>query len=198
LGPQSLMSFFSTGYYADFVHEQPDWKLSSFDFDKDYKLSVDKTAQALNATDTNLKPFVGRGGKLLIYHGWNDAAIPAPSSIQYYNGVVKAIGQKATENALRLYLVPGMLHCGGGPGATLIGQDGTMRTDAQHDVLTALEEWVEAGKGPGDLIASKFVDDDWSKGIGMTRPVCAYPKVVTYVKGDPKDAKSFSCAAPGR
>jgi feruloyl esterase len=63
-------------------------------------------------------------------------------------------------------------------------------------VLTALEGWVEGGTAPGDLIASKFVDDDWSKGIGMTRPVCAYPKVVTYVSGDPKSAASFTCKAP--
>jgi len=196
LGPQSLIGFFSVGYFSDFVHEQVDWKISSFNFDKDYKLALEKTGDALNSTDTNLKPFAGRGGKLVIYHGWNDAAIPAPSSIQYYDGVVSAMGQKAADDAMRLYLIPGMLHCDGGPGVTLIGQDGTIRGDAQHDVLTALEEWVEAGKGPGDLIASKFVDDDWSKGIGMTRPVCVYPKVVTYVKGDPKDAKSFSCVAP--
>ena len=198
LGPGSAMVFFTAGYYGDFVYGQPDWKLSSFDLDRDYKLAVDKTAKALDATDTNLKPFVARGGKLLMYHGWNDPAIPALSSVEYYNGVMSAMGKKATESAVRLYMVPGMLHCGGGPGATLIGGGEGIRGDAQHDVLTALEEWVEDGKGPGDLIASKFVDDDWSKGIGMTRPVCVYPKVVTYVSGDTKDAKSFSCVAPAR
>jgi feruloyl esterase len=198
LGPQSLLGFFTMGYFGDFVHDQADWKLSSFDFDKDYKLARDKTGEALNATDTNLKPFAGRGGKLVLYHGWNDPAIPALSSVEYYEGVVSTMGRKATESSVRLYMVPGMLHCGGGPGATLIGGGAGVRGDAKHDVLTALEEWVEAGKGPGDIVAAKFVDDDWSKGIGMTRPVCVYPKVVTYVGGDAKDAKSFSCVAPAR
>jgi feruloyl esterase len=198
LGKQSLMVFFPLGYFGNFVHDQADWKLSSFDFDKDYKLAVEKTGEALDSTDTNLKPFAARGGKLVMYHGWNDPAIPALSTVQYYEGVVSAMGKKAVESSVRLYMVPGMLHCGGGPGATLIGGGNGVRGDAQHDVLTALEEWVEAGKGPGDLVASKFVDDDWSKGIGMTRPVCVYPKVVTYVGGDTKDAKSFSCVAPGR
>jgi hypothetical protein len=196
VGHQSLMVFFSTGYFSDFVHEQPDWKLSSFDLDKDYPLAVQKTAAALDATDPNLKPFAAHGGKLVIYHGWDDPAIPALSSVVYYDGLVGAMGQKDVDKAMRLYMVPGMLHCGGGPGVTLFGEYSGVRGDAKHDVLTALEGWVEGGTAPGDLIASKFVDDDWSKGIGMTRPVCAYPKVVTYVSGDPKSAASFTCKAP--
>ena len=78
----------------------------------------------------------------------------------------------------------------------MFGEYANLRGDAQHDVFTALEEWVEAGKAPGDLIASKFIDDDWSKGIGMTRPVFAYPKAARYLQGDPKDAKSFACVNP--
>jgi hypothetical protein len=196
LGPQSLLNFFTVGYFSDFVHEQADWKMSSFDFDKDYALALQKTASALNATDTNLKPFAARGGKLVIYHGWNDPAIPALSSVVYYDGLVGAMGQKDVDKAVRLYVGPGMLHCDGGPGATIFGEYNGVRGDAQHDVLTALEGWVEGGTAPGDLIASKFVDDDSSKGIGMTRPVCVYPKVVTYVSGDPKSAASFTCKAP--
>ena len=176
------------------MHEQTDWKLSSFDFDKDYKLAMEKTAQALNATDTNLRPFVERGGRLVMYHGWNDPAIPAESTVDYYDGLVGTMGQGSVEKAVRLYMVPGMLHCGGGPGVTLFGESGGARGDAQHDVLTALEEWVEAGRAPGTMTASKFVDDDWAKGVGMTRPVCAYPEAAQYVKGDPKDAKNFVCA----
>jgi hypothetical protein len=196
LGHQSLMVFFSTGYFSDFVHEQADWKLSSFDLDKDYALAMQKTASALDATDTNLNPFAARGGKLVMYHGWNDPAIPALSSVAYYDGLVSRMGQPAVDSSVRLYMVPGMLHCAGGPGVTNFGEYSAARGDAQHDIFTALEQWVEAAKAPADLIASKFVDDDWSKGIGMTRPVCAYPKVVTYVSGDPKAATSFTCKAP--
>jgi hypothetical protein len=197
VGRQSLLAFFTVGYFADFVHQQPDWHLSSFNFDTDYPLAVARTSEALNATDTNLKPFAARGGKLVIYHGWNDPAIPALSSVRYYDGLVGAMGQQGVDAAVRLYMVPGMLHCGGGPGATLFGEySNAQRGDAQHDLLTALQGWAEGGAAPGDLIASKFVDDDWSKGIGLTRPLCAYPKVSTYVKGDPKNAKSFACAVP--
>jgi hypothetical protein len=197
LGKQSLLVFFSTGYFSDFVHEQADWKLSSFNFDKDYTLATQKTGPDLNATSTDLKPFAARGGKLVMYHGWNDPAIPALSTVAYYDGLVSTMGKGDVDSAVRVYMVPGMLHCGGGPGATLFGEySSAMRGDAQHDVFVALEGWVEGGPAPGDLVASKFVDDDWSKGIGMTRPLCAYPKIASYVKGDPNDAKSFACVAP--
>lgn len=196
LGKQSLLVFFSTGYFSDFVHQQADWKLSSFDFDKDYTLAMEKTASDLNATSTDLKPFAARGGKLVMYHGWNDPAIPALSTVAYYDGLVSTMGKSSVDSAVRVYMVPGMLHCGGGPGVWTFGEGGGVRGDAQHDVFTALESWVEGGTAPGDLIALKFVDDDWSKGVGMTRPLCVYPKASQYVKGDPKDAKSFVCAAP--
>jgi feruloyl esterase len=195
LGKQSLLVFFSTGYFSDFVHERADWKLSSFDFDKDYTLATEKTGPDLNATSTDLKQFAARGGKLVMYHGWDDPAIPALSTIDYYDGLVSTMGKSYVDSAVRVYMVPGMLHCGSGPGATLFGEYANRRSDAQHDVFTALEGWVESGTAPGDLIASKFVDDDWSKGVGMTRPLCVYPKAAQYVKGDVKDAKSFVCAA---
>jgi len=196
LGEKSLLIFFPTGYFSNFVHEQADWKLSSFDFDKDYALAIQKTGPALNATSTDLKPFAARGGKLVLYHGWDDPGIPALSTVEYYDGLVGTMGKSYVDSAVRLYMVPGMLHCGGGPGTTLFGESAGLRGDAQHDVFTALEGWVESGTAPGDLVASKFVDDDWSKGVGMTRPLCAYPKASKYVKGDPKDAKSFVCVAP--
>jgi feruloyl esterase len=197
-GDATAMMYFGLGYFKDFVFEQPDWSLGTFDFDRDSEMALAKTGEALNATDTNLKPFAARGGKLLMYHGWNDPAIPALSSVEYYDGVVASMGKKATEAAVRLYMVPGMLHCGGGPGAADFGQDGdAARGDAQHDVFTALEQWVEAGKGlgtgPGTLTATKFADDDETKGVVMTRPVCVYPAEARYVKGDPKDAASFVC-----
>jgi feruloyl esterase len=82
-------------------------------------------------------------------------------------------------------MVPGMLHCDGGPGATEIGQDQTLpRGNAQHDVSTALEQWVETGKAPGTIVA---------KGNGMTRPICVFPEVAQYIGGDTKSAASFRC-----
>ena len=193
-GDSTLMMFFGLGYFRDFVYGREDWSLAGFDFDRDSKLALAKTGEALNATDTNLKPFAARGGKLVMYHGWNDPAIPGLSSVMYYDGLVGTMGKSATDAAVRLYMVPGMLHCDGGPGVTDFGQDRTeARGDAQHDVFAALEQWVEAGKAPGMLTAVKFVEDDATKGVGMTRPLCAWPAVARYVKGDPKVAASFSC-----
>jgi hypothetical protein len=196
-GDPTLMMFFGVGYFKDFVYGREDWSLADFDFSKDYRLATEKTGEALNATDTNLKPFAARGGKLVIYHGWNDPAIPGLSSVEYYDGVVGTMGKAATDAAVRLYMVPGMLHCGDGPGAADFGQGGTsIRRDAGHDVFTALEQWVEAGKAPGTLTATKFVDGDETKGVVLTRPLCVYPAVARYVKGDPMEAGSFACVAP--
>jgi feruloyl esterase len=197
-GDPTAMMYFGLGYCKDFVFENPDWSLGTFDFDRDSKMALAKTGEALNATDTNLKPFAAKGGKLLMYHGWNDPAIPALSTVEYYDGVVGSMGKSATDAAVRLYLVPGMLHCDGGPGVVDFGQGAAaIRGDAQHDVFTALERWVEAGTGlgtgPGTLTASECMEDDETKAAVRTRPVCVYPAVARYVKGDPKDASSFSC-----
>jgi Tannase and feruloyl esterase len=192
---QSLFAFFGHGYFSNFVHEQADWELTFFDFDKDYALANEKTAAALNATDRNLKPFVARGGKLILYHGWNDPAIPALGTIDYYDGAVKVLGARVAADSLRLYMVPGMQHCGGGPGATEFnGGPEAAERDAEHDVTTALEEWVEMGKAPGTLIARSGD----AAGDGFTRPLCVYPAVARYVGGDSKVAASFVCSAAGK
>ena len=193
-GDPTLQMYFGLGYFRDFVFGQPDWKLGSFDFARDSELALEKTGKELNATDTDLSAFAGRGGKLVMYHGWNDPAIPALSSVEYYDGVVRSMGKAAADAAVRLYMVPGMLHCGGGPGAADFGESGSeARGDAQHDVFTALQEWVETGKAPETLTATKYVGDDRSKGVVMTRPLCVYPAVARYVGGDAKVAAGFSC-----
>ncbi len=190
-GPgKSLTAFFNVGYFKDFVYEQPSWDLRSFSFARDVKAAEAKTGDALDAVDTNLKPFTQRGGKLILYHGWADPAIPAEGTIDYYNGVVGVLGERATTDALRLYMVPGMQHCAGGPGAVSFGQQPeAVRGDAQHDIFTALEQWVESGKAPESLI---------TRGNGMSRPLCVYPQVAKYDGGDTRDAKSLSCVAGPR
>jgi len=194
--PGSNMPFFSQGFFGNFVYARPGWKAAEFDFDRDYKLAIDKTAGALNATDTNLAPFIDRGGKLVMYHGWNDPAIPAPMSIDYYEGVAKKLGDTKTTSALRLYLVPGMQHCAYGPGATDIGQGTGQRSDAQHNIYTALEDWVEKGSAPATLTASRAEGKGPDRKVTMTRPLCPYPQQAKYDgKGDPNKAESFACAA---
>ena len=185
LGEPAATVFFANGYFQDFIYEDPAWKLSSFEFDPAYKAANKKTAAALNATDPNHKAFAARGGKVIVYHGFNDPAIPALSSVEYYDRVRATMGEQAMDAAMRLYMVPGMLHCDGGPGATSIGQDESQpRGDAEHDVVTALEQWVETGKAPETIVAA---------GNEMTRPICVWPAVAKYVGGNTKSAGSFTC-----
>lgn len=187
--------FYSQGYFRNFVYERPDWQLASFDLSRDWKLATDKTGADLNSTSTAIQPFLSHG-KLILYHGWADPAIPALGTVDYYNGVVSAVGQPAVDRSVRLYMVPGMLHCGGGPGATDFGQaEYARRSDAQHDIFTALEQWVESNTAPGTLIATKLGGGKTAPKPVMTRPLCVYPQLPVYATGDPNSATSFTCKA---
>jgi len=148
----------------------------------------------LNATDPNLKPFKARGGKLIIYHGWSDAALPPTNTIQYYSNVAAKMGQKQTSEFVELYMVPGMQHCGGGPGAT---EFGAFAPGAEAGMSTALEQWVEHGKAPDKIIATRYkVDNNPSAGIVRTRPLCPYPQVAQYKgSGSTDEASNFACVA---
>ena len=193
---RSLMAFFGTQFFTNMVYEQAGWDYKTFNIDQATKLADSKTARALNAIDPNLKPFMARGGKLILYHGWGDAAIPAPNTIDYYNSVVGKMGRRNTDSFVRLFMVPGMQHCGGGPGATSFGEGADYPPfDPEHNIYTALEQWVEKGAAPSKITASKFVHDtDPSKGVKMTRPLCSYPQVPRYKgHGDPNDAANFVC-----
>jgi feruloyl esterase len=194
-----FMLFFGKQYFANMVYDQADWDYKTFHVDQATKTADEKTARALNAIDPDLKPFRARGGKLIMYHGWGDAAIPAPNTIDYYNTVVAKLGRRKTDEFARLFLVPGMQHCGGGPGANSFGQRGTAPPfDPEHNIYMALEQWVEKGVAPSQVIATKYVDDsNPEKGVKMTRPLCAYPLVAKYKgAGDTNDAANFVCA-PG-
>jgi feruloyl esterase len=198
-GPgRSLLSFFGTQFFTDMVYEQAGWDYKTFNLDQATKLADSKTASALNATDPNLKPFRARGGKLVMYHGWGDAAIPAPNTIDYYRSVVAAMGQRKTDSFLRLYMAPGMQHCGDGPGPNSFGQGANFPPyDPEHNIYTALEQWVEKGVAPSKIIATKYVNDFApARGVKMTRPLCPYPQAAKYKgAGDTNDAANFVCAA---
>jgi feruloyl esterase len=198
LGPapgKSLMAFFASGYFSNMVYEDPGWDNKTFQPDAGVKLAGEKTANALNATDANLSPFKARGGKLIVYHGWNDPAIPAINAVNYYDSVVVKMGRGDADSFIRLYMVPGMQHCGDGPGADSFGQVGELNFDDPHrSVYAALQQWVEKGAAPGSIIASKYGDD--KQHPKMTRPLCAYPETAKYKgSGDTNDAANFKCEA---
>jgi Tannase and feruloyl esterase len=195
---KSLLFAFGVGYFSNIVYEKKDWSYRDANLDQILKDADEKTAAKLNANDADLSKFKARGGKLILYHGWNDPAISALNTVNYYESVVKKMGEKGTEAFARLYMVPGMQHCGGGPGATEFGAESAVLgpKDAEHSVSLALEQWVEKGIPPGTVIASKFEQGDPTKGPKMTRPLCAYPQMAKYKgSGDTNDAANFTCVA---
>jgi feruloyl esterase len=196
---KSLLFAFGTGFFSNMVYEKSDWDYKSTKVDDGLKAAERKTAKILNATNPDLSAFKARGAKLILYHGWNDAAISALNTINYYNAVESKMGQKEADAFSRLYMVPGLQHCGGGPGANSFGQFGQGAPDPQHNMEVALEQWVEKGIAPSAIVATKFVDDDPSKGVKFTRPLCPYPQIAKFKgTGDPNDAANFVCAAESK
>jgi feruloyl esterase len=194
---KSLLAYFVNGYFADMVYSNKDWDFKKANIDASLKLAYEKTGEAMDATNPDLKPFLARGGKLILYHGWNDPAISALNSINYYESAVAAVGKQSAEKSLRLYMIPGMQHCGGGPGATSFGQGtAAVRSDADHDIFASLVQWLEKGQAPGTLIATKYREGDAAQAVEITRPVCPYPEWTKYNgSGDPNAAASFVCTS---
>jgi feruloyl esterase len=195
---KSAQYMFGTQFFGNMVFENASWDYKTFNLDRDVKVADDKTARILNSTDPDLKAFQKRGGKLILYHGWSDAAIAPQNTINYYESVVKKMGQGEADQFVRLFMVPGMQHCYGGPGPSSFGQAGIgyqPPVDAKHDVSVAIEDWVERGTAPETIIATKPVSDsDASKGALRTRPLCAYPLVARWKgSGSTDDAANFNC-----
>ena len=191
---KSAVVYFVAGYFANMVYQQKNFDLAHANVAASLKLAYEKTGDAMDATDPDLKPFLAHGGKLILYHGWNDPAISALNTVKYYGDVIASVGQPSADNSVRLFMVPGMQHCDGGPGATSFGQDGEegAKGDAEHDIFTALEGWVEDGKAPQSLVATKVKEGK----VEMTRPLCPYPQAPKYIgTGNPNTAESFLCSA---
>ncbi|MEX0744498.1 MAG: tannase/feruloyl esterase family alpha/beta hydrolase [Phycisphaeraceae bacterium] len=200
----SVQGFFGNGYFGRMVYEVPApdvWDFSTFDFDGDLAFAVDKTRRTLNSDETDLSPFrrQNRRGKIIMWHGWEDPAISGADAVDYYEQVVA--DTRHAKDFFRLFMVPGMLHCGGGPGPNAFGQNlaqtQPLSNAPEHDILSALERWVEEGKAPKQIVAVKYVNDSPAQGILRTRPLCAYPKVAVHKgKGSTDDAANFKCRKP--
>ena len=179
----------------------PDWDFRSFDFDRDLHTAESKVGALGDAINPDLSAARRRGVKIIQYHGWNDQTLQPAYSPLYYERVAAAMGGlEQTRDFYRLYMVPGMAHCYGGPGANSFGAVGQQLPpvrDALHDVQTALEQWVERGSAPAELIATKFADDQpATRTIAFKRRLCPYPSVARYKgAGDPNDAASFVCSS---
>jgi feruloyl esterase len=150
----------------------------------------------LATTNPNLEPFARLGGKLIAYQGWTDPTVPAKSTIRYHEQVVRLLGSDITDRFYRLFVAPGMDHCGGGEGPNSFGgfmQGNPPEVDADHDLLSAIVQWVEENKAPEKIIASKVTDGK----VVMTRPLCPYPQLARYSgHGDVNVAANFVCIKP--
>ncbi len=177
------------------VTGDPTWNPLTADFAAMVKLSAEKTAADLDSTNPDLTKFAEHGGKLILYHGWNDPAISPWNTIDYYEDVRKTMGAAKEDTFVRLYMIPGMEHCWGGPGASAFGQFGTETSAGpKHGIFEALQGWVEKGVPNEEIVATKIDADGKTE---FTRPLCAYPKVAKYKgAGDEKDAANFACMAP--
>jgi len=174
-GPQPLS--ISTDTYRYVINDNSGWDWKTLDLDRDVAATEKKFAGIMDAVNPDLSPFFNRGGKLLLYHGWNDQLIAPRNSIDYYNAVSYTLGTAQVDESMRLYMVPGMMHCGGG--------DGT----SNFDMVPVLERWVESGQAPDRIVASRMNPD-------RTRPLCAYPQIAVYKgSGSTDDAANFVCRA---
>jgi len=187
--------FVGTQFFRNMVFDDPAWDYRTFAVDRDSKAADEKLGAILNATDPDLSRFQSRGGKLILYHGWSDAAIAPRNTIDYYQSVAAKMGRRRTDGFVRLYMVPGMGHCYGGPGPSSFGQLGVAGGDADHDLEAALEQWVEKGIAPGTVIGAKRRNDfDPASPALRTMPICVWPKVPRYAgKGSTSEAASFNC-----
>ncbi len=192
---RSLGYAFGVGGLAKIVYENPSWDFRSFSFDRDVPFLDRKLGPVRNATNANLKQFKKSGGKLILYHGWSDPDIAPLSTINYYENVTSKMGNQNAHEFIRVYMVPGMQHCGGGSGATVLGAVPSSGADSQNGIQAVLERWVEKGSAPGEIIAKKYQPTGIQKeGVAGTRPICPYPTVARYKgAGSTDEADSYTC-----
>jgi len=182
-GPAKEPGGIDLGMFRIIAHQDANWDWRTFDLERDWALAMER-AGFMEATDPDLSLFKARGGKVLIYHGWNDGgsggAISPLNSIAYHQRVLDRMGPEQKE-WLRLFMVPGMAHCRGGPGPN------------QFSALAALERWRESGIAPDRIVAARVTNGR----VDMTRPLCPFPQVAVYGgSGSTNDAGNFACKAP--
>jgi feruloyl esterase len=187
---QPFVAALASSTFKDMVFDDPAWDFHRMDYTRDVRTADAKVGAVLNNDSPDLRAFRGAGGKLILWHGWDDPLISALHTLEYYQKVAAFFAAHgsgpATDAAnlqsfARLFLAPGVNHCGGGPGPDTF------------DMLTALENWVEHGTAPESVVASHA-----TKGVvDRTRLLCTYPHVAAYKgSGDINDAQNFECHAP--
>jgi feruloyl esterase len=171
----------SDDLFKSMVFKDPDWDYKTLDIATHLDLAMKIDGGVISPTSADIRPFIERGGKLLMYHGWADTNISPGSSVTYYHRLNETLGPQAVRDSVRLYMVPGMGHCGGGDAPN------------QFDMLEVLEQWRENGVAPAAVVASQVTDGN----VTRTRPLCPFPQVARYKgTGSMALAESFACTMP--
>ena len=177
-GPEPAPLFWDQFRYV--VYKDPNWDWRSFDLARDAAKANDANKD-IDELDPHLAPFAKRGGKLMIYHGWTDQQVAPGSSVDFFKSAAQTSGDPAAAATwIRLFMVPGMGHCGGGEGPDTF------------DKISVIEAWVEKAKPPARIIAAH----ETAGRVDRTRPLCPYPQIARYNgNGSIDDASNFSCSA---
>ena len=176
-GQPALGWAFSTEFFKYFVFADPAWDYSRYDVAKSWRRDTQLWTSLMNADNPNLSAFRARHGKLLLWHGWADPALNPLATIRYYDDVMQRDPRAADD--VRLFVLPGVLHCAGGPGPD------------QFDKIDPIVEWVEQGSAPSTIVVRKEAAADQQ---ARSRVVCAYPARSVYKgSGSPDDAASYTC-----
>lgn len=183
-----------------------DWTTLTYaNYEQFFKDTIAKVGPLMATENPDLSAFRARGGKLIMYHGFADPLIMSEGTTMYWDAVTQTMGAaNVPVDFAKLYMVPGMGHCGGGAGPNQFGQGSSgngsiafVPADATHDIFRALMAWSEKGTAPQAIVASKFPNDDTTKPVLTTRPLCVYPQVAKYNgSGSTDDATNFTCANP--
>jgi feruloyl esterase len=176
-GPEPYAPILDQAKYV--VFRDPMWDWRTFDFDKDNDRFERPEFLIMNSTDPHIEKFVARG-KLLLYHGWADQNVSPYNTVEYFERVREVLGPAKTDGSVRLFMAPGMGHCGGGDGPNTF------------DKVSVLDRWVEEGKAPESIVASHSTAGK----VDRTRPLCPYPQLAIYQgSGSIDDAANFVCRA---
>jgi feruloyl esterase len=173
-GPEPVRE--AVEFFQHVVANDPNWNFRTLDFDRDGARAQKAASHLIDAVDPNLQPFFARGGKVLMYHGWNDQLVAPMNSVHYYQGFVGTT--KSSADSIRLFMMPGMMHCRGGAGPD------------SFDRMGVIERWVEKGEAPKQIVADHLTDGV----VDRRRPLCPHPQVAAYKgNGSPDDAANFTC-----
>jgi feruloyl esterase len=176
-GPEPLAN--SLARARNFHLKDPRWEFRLANITADVERAARMDNGLIASDDFDLKPFFNRGGKLIMWHGWSDPQVPGQNSIIFFNNVLKTVGTGA-EDSIALFMLPGVLHCGGGPGPDTFNK------------MAAIRQWVEQRQKPTRIVASHLTDGK----VDRTRPLCPFGQVAKYKgSGDTNDAANFSCVA---